>query len=722
MTNSRTIANAVTDLVADALADASAKPDDVTRLADDVIGTSATNRANPADTDLKCLDGHNAALRGDRLDITTLGLAADAGLPEMAALITSGTLNVNDRARLRRHAVVSCLVRVTPHSLLRATARWWIAIKQTDGDPGHHADELDIAVTAIFDLGAEPLAVAAARKWHHGKRTEWDDLLQSARVGMMEALSSFDPNQAPLSSHSHYRMLDECRDFVWRNEHPHLARISYKRKGKILKAAALVQAETGWQAHDERLHERVSEIVKDVTARNVASVLMPTNTVSLNATTGDDEDGSEYIDMQVDTGPGPVETYEHLETLRTVAVVTRQVLPEDLAEVLIRHQGLDGHTPENLSTIGDSHGRSRTWAGSAQNKALSIMRHPLIVSSIVGSETDPNALTDGTPLVPTGNTFIDRLTERQAFVARHVLGFGGPHQPGDFKARCAKTANHMGISADEVHWIALTVQFIRTGKTPPTSDLYGPAAKAANGAFGRVREMADNARLLRDTTKAAIATGNPDDVTRGENLLPIANIALETCEDAADRLVEVIEALDAWSDGNGDVIVKDAGGKTRLVFDPISVMEIAFEAALLAKRANTQAVRATKVDTAIVSATVEALEPTTVNAPPRSRTRSSRPKQRANRRRRRSTAAIKKPGDKGCKIDACESPHDAKGWCKNHYSMWYYTGDPQGSESNRAQCTVDGCEGLWMKGGKCEAHWKLAKEERARRRAAKEAA
>jgi hypothetical protein len=712
---------------------------EIRRIADTVIGSDRIS--DPADADLGALDGVNGQLRGDRFDVATVGLRPGAAIDECAALIIGDALNASDRQRLRRHAVVSCLTSVTDHALLRASARWWLAVRAAvDATPEEQrtrfaAIELNEAVTSIFDLGAGPLANKRARVWRHGAATDWDDLLQAARLGMMIALDGYDPNQAPLSSHAHFRMLDQVRDEVWSNEHPHLTRAAFKAKRAILKAAERVENETGLHPHDETLHDlvvaRLARRSKPILVNKqaVAQVLMPTSTVSLNVTAGGD-DGDEYLDLTADVSAGPVEVVEYLDTLAKVDEIMTKVLNPELRDILQRNHGLGGYEPQDLTTIGQTYDRSRTWAGGQRNRALSIMRHPVLRREIEGAFADPSQLTDGAPILADAKTA--RLSERQAYVARWLLGHGGPPESGTPQQRIDKVADRMKISSAEVKWIAMTVKMVMTGKIPPTDMLYAPAIKAATGAYQRVRDMADEVRATHaeqharsDRARAAAAgtTGPAADTARKDaadaaNTANIARIAAAACEEAAENLVDIIERLEEWAAGEETAY---RHGRARLVFEPVAIMEAAFAAALQAKQASAQTARAAGTDAAAVAAAVEAIQPVDIPEPPKRR-RSRRPAAKAKRKKR----TVVKTDDKGCSViedgAKCTEEHSAMGWCKRHHSRWYRTGTPTGIESERADCTMDGCTGKWAKGGLCNAHWKVAKAQREAARAAKKAA
>jgi hypothetical protein len=67
--------------------------------------------------------------------------------------------------------------------------------------------------------------------------------------------------------------------------------------------------------------------------------------------------------------------------------------------------------------------------------------------------------------------------------------------------------------------------------------------------------------------------------------------------------------------------------------------------------------------------------------------------------------------ERTCSIEGCESPVNAKGWCKKHYARWQRTGDPLAtlrgikSAARPTVCTVDGCDNVVNAHGWCKKHY-----------------
>ena len=63
-----------------------------------------------------------------------------------------------------------------------------------------------------------------------------------------------------------------------------------------------------------------------------------------------------------------------------------------------------------------------------------------------------------------------------------------------------------------------------------------------------------------------------------------------------------------------------------------------------------------------------------------------------------------------CKIQGCEDPHSAKGFCKRHYMQWRAAGCPDNWEPPerpecRTRCKVPGCENIHCAKGFCRRHY-----------------
>ena len=66
------------------------------------------------------------------------------------------------------------------------------------------------------------------------------------------------------------------------------------------------------------------------------------------------------------------------------------------------------------------------------------------------------------------------------------------------------------------------------------------------------------------------------------------------------------------------------------------------------------------------------------------------------------------PADGICTLDNCREPHEAKGYCANHYRRWKRWGDPYAgrqSTSPGAACSIDDCDRDAVKRGLCSMHY-----------------
>lgn len=63
---------------------------------------------------------------------------------------------------------------------------------------------------------------------------------------------------------------------------------------------------------------------------------------------------------------------------------------------------------------------------------------------------------------------------------------------------------------------------------------------------------------------------------------------------------------------------------------------------------------------------------------------------------------------RGCSIDGCPDPYEARGWCALHYKQWWAYGDPEYSPQIKRdpECVIDGCDGKHHARGWCEPHYR----------------
>lgn len=62
-----------------------------------------------------------------------------------------------------------------------------------------------------------------------------------------------------------------------------------------------------------------------------------------------------------------------------------------------------------------------------------------------------------------------------------------------------------------------------------------------------------------------------------------------------------------------------------------------------------------------------------------------------------------------CKIEGCDKPKEARGWCRMHYGRWYRWGDPLEPDHRglreKPTCSIGGCDNEHSAKGLCKKHY-----------------
>lgn len=511
-------------------------------------------------------------------------------------------MTARTRALLRRHAVLSCLVSSDPREILRACARWLRAVEgvrdETEQGTAAHARaerEQQFAMEAIWTNGGARLAQAQANKWKHpGTLTEGGDIEQGAALGLLACTARYNPDEAPLSSFAHFAINDFIGQQVKFHEHPHLPRNGMKYRGRIHKLQAKLE-EMGLPTSDAEACEWIAAQLQGVTPQVVNAVLNEATQVPLNGRThgdgaADDGPSSEFIDLLADTDPDLADELGRQDQLgRTGALIDMHLTDQEL-DILTRYLGLGGCTAEDLTAIGESYDRSRTWAGSRLKKALAKLQHPASMFGLSDDVTpvDPSELAEQMGL-PTGHVWLDRLTERQQYVARNVLGVAGQHLPGTVTERLTTVADALQVTVAEATFVMYEVLTAApdTENVPAVPvDRYREAALATVAAVAeRAREWSCTAMAAWDAPAAMVYSvwdADPERrvVRAGMDKAVVATSdaeqAVTNAEQAAEQARTAKHAAWAWANptaatARAEKAAERAAALTGQLFDPSTV-------------------------------------------------------------------------------------------------------------------------------------------------------
>jgi RNA polymerase primary sigma factor/RNA polymerase nonessential primary-like sigma factor len=202
-----------------------------------------------------------------------------------------------------------------------------------------------------------------------------EDFESAGKVGLLWAISSYDPDRGPFGSWAFKPIQREVLRAVRDADHPNLNPSDFEKRPVILAAERAYLEEHGPDTPVD--HAAISERA-GVTEAQVRRVLNAPRLDSLQAPVrGADDEPIPWEDRLPDPSPS-IEDQVLLRSLVQI-VNDHSVLSLDDREryVLTRRFGLDGEPGQSLRVIGEHLGLSREGARQIQQKALAKLHEPI---------------------------------------------------------------------------------------------------------------------------------------------------------------------------------------------------------------------------------------------------------------------------------------------------------------------------------------------------------
>ena len=225
-------------------------------------------------------------------------------------------------------------------------------------------------LTANYGLVRQYVAMFTTRSTEHG-----EDFESAGKVGLLWAISSYDPTRGSFSSWAFKPIQREVLRAVRDADHANLS------LGDFEKRPAILAAERGFlEEHGADAPVDYADIAgrAGVTEAQVRRVLAPPRLESLQSPQrGQDEDVVAWEDRLTDPSLNLEE--EVLVRFHLRALLTEGLPRLDAREryVLTRRFGLDGGREQSLRVLGEQLGLSREGVRQIQKKALAKLQGPL---------------------------------------------------------------------------------------------------------------------------------------------------------------------------------------------------------------------------------------------------------------------------------------------------------------------------------------------------------
>jgi RNA polymerase primary sigma factor/RNA polymerase nonessential primary-like sigma factor len=202
-----------------------------------------------------------------------------------------------------------------------------------------------------------------------------EDFESAGKVGLLRAISSYDPARGSFSSWAFKPIQREVLRAVRDADHPNLNVGDFEKRPVIRAAERAFLEEKGTDAPPD-----YADIAKraGVSEAQVRRVLAPPRLESLQSSPpGQDEDVVPWEDRLTDLSPSLEEDVLVRSYLQAVVGKGLPSLDARARYVLTRRFGLDGEPAQSLRVIGERLGLSREGVRQIQQKALAKLKDPI---------------------------------------------------------------------------------------------------------------------------------------------------------------------------------------------------------------------------------------------------------------------------------------------------------------------------------------------------------
>lgn len=204
------------------------------------------------------------------------------------------------------------------------------------------------------------------------------DFQGAANVGLMHAISTFDPDRGRFGSWSFKPIQRAVLKAVQQADFSNMTGGDFERRPHILRAQSKLAGANG---ENSPTHEQVAEEA-GVTLALVKRVLAAPHVDSLHAKVGS-EDTAELGDLIADDAMPLEDSIIADMEIHTLINYGLPVLEPREKYVLVCRYGIHGETPEALSDIGRRLNLSREAVRQIAGKALARLSHPMVMGALV---------------------------------------------------------------------------------------------------------------------------------------------------------------------------------------------------------------------------------------------------------------------------------------------------------------------------------------------------